>query len=117
MEARCSEGAIWLIGHPFPLFRWGSYYAPENGKYWGWRDREQMRTVSRRKVGSVAVLETRATANIVCFGRLGRHNRILERRGIPRVTTYPSKVKFRFGDGSLGGGTPRGRYSSGGRQK
>ena len=51
---------------------------------------------------SVVVLDTGAAANLVCFRSLAHHNRILERRGIPRVTTYPSQARFRFGDGRLG---------------
>ena len=39
----------------------------------------------------VAFLGAGATANIVCFRWLPRRNRILERRGIPRVATYSSK--------------------------
>ena len=51
---------------------------------------------------SVVVLDTGATANLVCFSWLAHHNRILERRGIPRVSTYPSKARFRFANGRLG---------------
>ena len=51
---------------------------------------------------SVVVLGAGATANLVCFGWLAHHNRDLDRRGIPRVTTYPSQARFRFGDGGLG---------------
>ena len=48
------------------------------------------------------VLDTGATAKLACFSWLARHNRILGRRGIPRVTTCPSKATFRPGDGCLG---------------
>ena len=54
-----------------------------------------------REDGEVA-LGTGATANLVCFSWLVRHNRILERRGIPGVTTYPSRARFRFGYGRHG---------------
>ena len=50
----------------------------------------------------VVVSDTGATANLVCSSCLPRHKRIPDRRGIPRVTTYPSKARFRFGDGRLG---------------
>ena len=43
------------------------------------------------KEDSVAALETGATADLLRFSWLARHKRILERRGIPRVTSYPSK--------------------------
>ena len=46
--------------------------------------------------------DTGAAASIARLGWLERQNRILERRGIPRVATYPSKARFRFGDGRLG---------------
>ena len=49
-----------------------------------------------------AALDTGATAHLVCFSWLARHNRILELRGIPGVTAYPSQARFRFGDGRLG---------------
>ena len=51
---------------------------------------------------SAVVLDTGARANLVRFSWLQRHNRILERRGIPRVTTYPSQARFRFVYGRLG---------------
>ena len=51
---------------------------------------------------SVVASALGATADIVCFSWLARHNRNLGRRGIPRVATYPSRERFRFGDGRLG---------------
>ena len=36
------------------------------------------------------------------FSWLARHNRILDRRGNPRVTTYPSQAGFCLGDGRHG---------------
>ena len=50
----------------------------------------------------VAALDTGATAYLLHFSLLARLNRILERRGIPRITTYPSHARFRSGDGRLG---------------
>ena len=51
---------------------------------------------------TAVVSDTSATANLVCLSWLARRNRILGRREIPRVTTYPSQARFRFGDGRLG---------------
>ena len=39
---------------------------------------------------SVEVLNTGATANLVCISWPARHNRILDRHGIPRIATYRS---------------------------
>ena len=50
----------------------------------------------------MVVLNPGATANLVCSRWPARHNRILDWRGIPRVTTYPSKARSRFADGRLG---------------
>ena len=50
----------------------------------------------------MAALEIGATANLLRFSWLARHNRILERRGVRRVTTYPSWARFRFGGWRLG---------------
>ena len=52
--------------------------------------------------GSVAFSAAGATANLVFPGCLGRHRRILKRRGRPRVSTYPTSARFRFGDGRVG---------------
>ena len=43
---------------------------------------------------SVVVLDTGATANLVCFRWLARHSRVLERHGIPWVSTYPPQRKI-----------------------
>ena len=56
--------------------------------------------VSREE--SVVVLNTGATANIASIRWLARHSRILGNYGAPRVTTYSSKARCRFGDGRLG---------------
>ena len=50
----------------------------------------------------VVALGAGATANLVYFSRLARHNRILERHRVPRVTSYPSQSRFRFGYWRLG---------------
>ena len=50
---------------------------------------------------SVVALGAGATANRVFLSRLARRNGILERHGAPRVTTYPSQARFRFGGGLL----------------
>ena len=52
--------------------------------------------------GSVVVLDTGATANLVCFRCLDHHNRLAERHGFRRVSTYPQKARFRLGDGRVG---------------
>ena len=49
----------------------------------------------------MVVLDTGTTADLVCFDWLARQNRILERQGVPGVTTYPSKARSRFSGGRL----------------
>ena len=51
---------------------------------------------------STVALDTGATGKPVCVSRMARCNRVSERHGIPRVTTYPSQARIRFGDGRLG---------------
>ena len=51
---------------------------------------------------SVGVLDSGATANLVCCSCLAHQKRILERHGIPRVTAYPARARFRFEEGRLG---------------
>ena len=51
---------------------------------------------------SVVVLETGATANLVCFRWLSHRNSRLEKKGFPRVMTYPAQARFKFGDGRTG---------------
>ena len=48
------------------------------------------------------ILDTGATANLVCFRWLRRHNAILQAKGSDPVTTYPAQATFRFGDGGTG---------------
>ena len=50
----------------------------------------------------VVVLDTGATANLVCFSWLERHNRLLEHHSLQRVSVYQSEARFRFGDGRVG---------------
>ena len=49
----------------------------------------------------VVVLVSGAAANLACLRLLAHHNRMLDRYGIQRVSAYPSKARFRFGDGWL----------------
>ena len=64
---------------------------------------------------SVVAFDTGATANSARFSCLVQQNSILAKHGFPKVTTYPSKARFRFGDERLGevrraGDIPCGRY-------
>ena len=52
---------------------------------------------------SVGVLNTGAAASLARLRWLGRRNRLLERCGFQRMSTYPSKARFRSGDGWSGG--------------
>ena len=54
------------------------------------------------KSGSLVVLDAGATANRICFSWLGCHKRIIQKKGLPRVSTYPASARFRFGNGRLG---------------
>ena len=54
------------------------------------------------KEDSAAALETGATANLARLRCLEQHNQLLGRRGSQWVSTNPSKVRFRLGDGRLG---------------
>ena len=51
---------------------------------------------------SVAVLHTGAAANLACFRRLARRNRILDRKGPLRVSTCPACARIKFGIGRAG---------------
>ena len=51
---------------------------------------------------SVVVLDTGAAANLVCSSWLAHRNSILKRHGIPKVATYRSHARFRFGYGRFG---------------
>ena len=42
---------------------------------------------------------TSASANLVCFRWLESQNRLPEEHGFQRVSTYPSKARFRSGNG------------------
>ena len=54
------------------------------------------------KEDSVAVLDTGAAANLVCSRLLGHHDQLLGSHGLQWLSTYPSRVTFRFRDGRLG---------------
>ena len=51
---------------------------------------------------SVAAFGAGANAHFACSRLLERRNRILERTGLLRVSTYPACARFRFGGGRLG---------------
>ena len=54
------------------------------------------------KEESAVILDTGATANLVCFRWLRRQNELLVNRGIPEVTTFPALATFKVGDGRTG---------------
>ena len=60
------------------------------------------RPVCYAQNGSVVILDTGATANLVRFKWLPHHNELLSRRGLPRVDSYPAHAIFKFGDGRVG---------------
>ena len=51
---------------------------------------------------SAAVLDTGATANLVCYKWLGTRNSFLGRREMEKAVPYPSNARFKFGDGRIG---------------
>ena len=53
--------------------------------------------------GSVVILDTGATANLVCFRWLNQHNAMLEKVDLARASTCPAHAPFKFGDRSMGG--------------
>ena len=50
----------------------------------------------------MVVSEPGATTDLARLRWLEHHTRLLERKGYPRVPTYPPSARFRFGDGRLG---------------
>ena len=46
-------------------------------------------------------MDAGATAHLLCFRLIERHNRILHREGFPRVPTYLGSARFELGDGCL----------------
>ena len=58
--------------------------------------------VAYAKNDSVVVLDTGATANLICFRWLDHHNTILQQWGLEKVTPYRAHATFRFGDGRTG---------------
>ena len=55
------------------------------------------------KEDSVVILDTGATANLVCFRRSTQNNSLLSKLGLPRVATSPAQARFKFGGGRMGG--------------
>ena len=51
---------------------------------------------------SVVILDTGATANLVCSNWLSHRNELLTRRGLPKVASYPAHAMFKFGGGRIG---------------
>ena len=51
---------------------------------------------------SVVEWDTGDTADLARFHWLGYPNQLLESRGFPRVSAYPSKARVRIGDGRIG---------------
>ena len=60
------------------------------------------RPVSYAQNESVVILGTGATANLVCFQWLRRHNDQLAQRCLPKVVSYPAHALFKFGGGRTG---------------
>ena len=54
------------------------------------------------RASSVVVLDTGATANLVCRAWVANHNLSLGRLGMEKVHLYPSAARFKFGDGRIG---------------
>ena len=50
----------------------------------------------------MAILDTAATASLVRFRWLTHRNSILEKVGIPRLSTYLALARFKFGGGGIG---------------
>ena len=50
----------------------------------------------------MVILDSEATANLVCFQWLRRHNELLASRGFPAASTYQAHATFKFGDGRTG---------------
>ena len=50
---------------------------------------------------SVVILDTGATANLVCFNWLAHHNTLLAKSGLPKEVSYPAHAMFKFGDGRM----------------
>ena len=48
------------------------------------------------KEDSVVLLDTGATATLVCVRWLNRHSPMLEKMGLPCVSAYPARTRFTF---------------------
>ena len=51
---------------------------------------------------SAVVLGTGAAANSASSKWPKNHNSFLKKQGLPRLSSYPSSARFKFGDGRLG---------------
>ena len=51
---------------------------------------------------SAVVLDTGATANLVCYKWLENHNLFLGKQGLAEAVPYPSAARFKFGGGGIG---------------
>ena len=51
----------------------------------------------------VGILDTGATTNLVRFRLQTHRNSLLGEIGLPRVASYPSQARFKFGGGRMGG--------------
>ena len=49
------------------------------------------------RANSLVIPDAGATASRVCLRRLNHHNSMLGRVGLPRVSTYPAQVRYKFG--------------------
>ena len=54
------------------------------------------------RASSVVVLDTGATANLVCRAWVANRNLFLGELGMEKVRLYPSAARFKFGDGRIG---------------
>ena len=50
----------------------------------------------------VVILDTGATANLVCFQWLRHQNELLASRGLLEAPSFPAHAMFKFGDGRAG---------------
>ena len=52
---------------------------------------------------SLVIPDAGATASRVCLRWLNHHNSMLGKVGLPRVSTFPAQVHYKFGGGWMGG--------------
>ena len=108
--ARFPRGAIGLIDRRVLRFQWSPRVSAQKAEHIGGGETEskcEQSFPATMDAGdlflgsledSAAAWDTGPTANLVCPSRLARRNRILERRGSPRVATHSAKARFRLGD-------------------